>query len=298
MRRGGLAVKSLQAGRHLDRKERSTNLFDEPTLTRVLGEATFTKDRAFVLSALTSRDLSETIEILNILWTTREDQREFAHKLRTCSFSFPWSERPAHTLFVSAIEQWAPNALEKMLCEALQEPGGAQAATSNAHLATVLVGLSDPGNLGTIEFVQKHRFQDTTKGLRSLIRAYVLDPVSEAPERRKLGLERTLTTQDRYELLTCIWRCQQGLAKDPSPQKHTRLWVLIDHAESMIDYPPAERKLLTNGLLTILSQMQLHFTLWLNIAEMDDERIAEVKKACGASVLEYLNFDLTNLAAA
>jgi hypothetical protein len=66
----------------------------------------------------------------------------------------------------------------------------------------------------------------------------------------------------------------------------------------MLDYPPAERKLLTNGLLTILSQMQLHFTLWLNIAEMDDERIAEVKKACGASVLEYLNFDLTNLAVA
>jgi hypothetical protein len=213
----------------------------------------------------------------------------FAHKLRIFSIGFPWSERPAHALFVSAIEQWSPYELEKMLYKALQVSDGARAATSNAHLATVVEGLSDPDSFGTADFRMKLGYQDAAQVIRPLIRAYVLDPVSEVSERRKLGLERPLTTQDRYELLACIWRCQQGLAKDPSPQKHTHLWVMIDHAEYLPDYAPAERRLLTNGLLTILSRMQSYFTLWLNIAETDDERIKEVKKACGASVLEHLS---------
>lgn len=268
-------------------------MFDESELTRVLGRTTFTQERAFVLSALTSPDLSEGMEILNTLWSTRGDRREFAQKLKTFSLSFPWSERPAHALFVSAIEQWTPYELEKMLGKALQESEGAEAVTGNAHFAAVLEGLSDPGNCGTTEFHMKLRYQDTASVIRPLVRAYVLDPVSEAPERRKLGLERPLTTQDRYELLACIWRCQQGLAKDPSPQKHTRLWAMIDHAEYLLDYPPAERKLLINGLLTILLQIQSHFTLWLNISGKGDERITEVKKACGAPLLEYLTFDLT-----
>jgi hypothetical protein len=268
-------------------------MFDEPELTRVLGQATFTKERAFGLSSLTSPDLSEVMEILNTLWSTREDRREFAQKLKTFSLSFPWSERPAHALFVSAIEQWTPFELEKMIDKALQVSEGAQAATSNALFAAILEGLSNPGYFGTEGFRMKLEYQDTAKVIRPLLRAYVLDPVSEASERRKLGLERPLTTQDRYELLACIWRCQQGLAKNPSPQKHTRLWVMIDHAEYLPDYPPAERKLLTNGLLTILSRMQSYFAFWLNIAETDDERIAEVKKAFGAPLLEHLNFDLT-----
>ncbi len=273
-------------------------MFDEPELTRVLGQATFTKERAFVLSALTSPDLSEVMEILNTLWSTREDRREFAQKLKTFSLSFPWSERPAHALFVSAIEQWTPFELEKMIDKALQVSEGARPATSNPHLAAVLRGLANPGDLGSTEFLLKHRFAETAGVIRPILRAYVLDHVSEATERRKLGLERALTTQDRYELLACIWRCQQGLAKDAGPQKHTRLWVMLDHAEYLFDYAPTERKLLTNGLLTILSRMQSHFTLWLNCAETDDEMVKEVKNAWGAPLLEYLNFDLTDDATA
>jgi hypothetical protein len=268
-------------------------MFDEPAITNVLGKSILTQNRFFALSALTKNDLHEVATIRDTLWSTDKKSREFARDLTIISLNFPWAENPAHSLFVSAIEQWSPHDLEVMLIRALNEAGGARAATSNAHLAEVLDGLSDPSSLGSPEFREKLRYQNAGRVMRPLIRAYILDSISQAPERRKLGLTRALTTQDRYELLASIWRCQQGLTQDPSPQKHTRLWVIIDNIEHMLDYTPIERKLLAKELFTILSHLQSYFTLWLNIAETDEKCIKEIKKVCGASLLENLDTDLT-----
>ena len=166
--------------------------------------------------------------------------------------------------------------------------------TTNTHIASVLECMAYPGRLGTRAFITKFSLGEHGTVTTPLFRAYLLDLAPQASDRSKLGLARALTTQDRYELLRCLWRCQQGVASDLDVQQHTRLWVYLDEAENILDYPAAERKMLSKGLAHITAQTGHFLTLWLNIAVQDRENVQAVKKAFGDSLWHWLDVDLTD----
>jgi len=64
--------------------------------------------------------------------------------------------------------------------------------------------------------------------------------------------------------------------------QHGRLWVTADKADNILDYPPAERTLLVNGLTHILATVPHFLTLWLNISTPDPQMAEEVKQVCGS----------------
>jgi hypothetical protein len=165
---------------------------------------------------------------------------------------------------------------------------------TNAQIATVLECIAHPGRLGTHEYLHKHPIGQYGALTAPLFRAYLLDTEASASDRSKLGLARALTTQDRYELLRCLWRCEQGLAPDPDVREHTRLWIYLDEAEHVLDYAPAERKLLVKGLTHLIAHTDQFLTLWLNISVPDQETIHAVKGAFGASLLKFLDGDFTD----
>src|SRR2546430_4020829 len=114
-------------------------------------------------------------------------------------------------------------------------------------MTAVLEGMAHPGGLATHEFISKHSFGALAEITPLLFRKYLLDLTPQASDRSKLRFARALTTQDRYELLRCLWHCQQGWASDLDVQEHTRLWVYLDEAENILAYPAAERNMLSKG---------------------------------------------------
>ena len=253
-------------------------MFDESAITALITESLSTAKPLFVWSAWPSSDLERVATMRDTAWSKRAKQSS-VNDLAVVSLRFPWSEHPAHALFASVLEQWGLADLEKMLSQALFNQR--TVVTTNTHLAAVLEGIAHPAHLGHADLYNHYRLGDVSEVIRKALQAYLLDPVPQATDRRRLGLSRSLTTQDRYELLACIWRCQQGLSEDRAPQHHTRLWVTLDEAENLLEYPVAERKLMLHGLTTLHTHLRSYFTFWLNIADTAPARVEEVKKACG-----------------
>ena len=68
----------------------------------------------------------------------------------------------------------------------------------------------------------------------------------------------------------------------------------LDDAENVLDYVPAERKMLLKGLAHLIAHTGYFLTIWLNIAGQEQETIQAVKDAFGASLLHLLDFDFTD----
>jgi hypothetical protein len=265
-------------------------------ITQLITASLYSARRSFVFSALTPDELSAVLAERDRTWKGAQQSQGKAKSVKLLSsvrLALPWSERPAHALFASVIEQWKAYELEGLISNALDADGGRQ-VTQNTHLAAVLDGIAAPWRLG-----EEHRAMGmwTSNQIRDqmnlLLRTYLLDPTSQAQDRRKLGFARPLTTQDRYELLSCIWQCQIGLAPGQEPARHQRLWVTLDKAEYILDYPPAEVKLLVNGLTSILNTVGAFFTFWLNLSDPDQQVIEEVRRAFGREFWGFCNLDLT-----
>ncbi len=208
--------------------------------------------------------------------------------------SFPWSEHPAHMLYTSLMEVRDIPEWEGIVGNALRyEYERDRNISTNTQINTILECMVYPGKLGTHEFINKFSIGEHGNITTPLFRAYLLDLAPQAADRAKLGLARALTTQDRYELLRCLWRCQQGIASDPGLQEHTRLWVYLDEAENVLDYAPAERKMLSKGLAHLVAHSSHFLTLWLNMSVEDQETVQAVKKAFGDQLWQWLDVDFT-----
>ena len=267
------------------------------SLAHLVADSLFSAPSFFVLSALGPGELEAVEAERNAAWGQAQRDRgagPHVQDLAALRFDLPWAEHPAHAFFAAVIERWKPSDLEAMIHNALRYETGEQAITENTYIADVLKGIGNPGQLGVLALMDDGYTSDELFRIRrQLLRTYLLDPTSQAADRRKLGLIRPLTTQDRYELLACVWRCQQGLAADLSPDNHTRLWITVDKTERILDYPPAERKMLVSGLTSILAQVPQFLTLWINVAEPSPQLIEEVKQACGTPFWQRLDLDLT-----
>jgi hypothetical protein len=207
----------------------------------------------------------------------------------------PWSEHPAHALFTSVIER--RDLLEwKALVENALRERKSRDVTASTHMAAVLEGIAHPVWVGTHEFMSKHPLGMYEEIILPLFRNYLLDLMPQADSRSKLKLARALTTQDRYELLRCLWQCEIGLTFDLDVQKHTRVWLSLNEAENVLDYPAAQRKLLAKGLTHIISQTRHFLTIWLNMTVPDKETVQAVRSALGDPLWQWLDYDLTELA--
>ena len=270
-------------------------LASEQDIQHIIRNALYQDKALFVLSAHSRDQQNAVLERLSKAWQDAQRAGKQAHikDLSIVSLTFPWAEHPAHALFTSAIELWNPLELEGMLQRALSVQDRFK-VTENTHIATVLEGMANPFTLGSEEFLSKYSFGRRSEAIKPLLRTYILDSTSQPSDRHKLGLARALTTQDRYELLQCIWLCQQGLARDLDLQKHTRLWVSINEAENVLDYAPQERKVLAKGLASLISKTAHFLTIWLNVTERDAVTAHKVKQALGDLVFQWLDFDFTN----
>jgi hypothetical protein len=167
------------------------------------------------------------------------------------------------------IERWDPWDLEIMLQHAWREQERC-VISENTYITKILEAMAYPDSAG--EYLHKVLGR-RSEVMRPLLRTYLLDPTSAASDRRKLGFPRALTIQDRYELLRCVWLYQQGLASDLAVQKHTRLWVFLNEAENILEYPKPEQKAMAKGLNHIISGTGHFLTLWVNISEPEPETI-------------------------
>ena len=267
------------------------------TIRKIITDSLFSEQSLFLLSAKNGKGRNPVQDLLLKTWQQAQQDTTTPHvrDLALVHLSFPWSERPAHALYTNIFELRNLDEWETIVGQAfsLLYDKDIRDVTTNTQIATVLQCLAHPGRLGTHDYLHKHPIGQYGALTAPLFRAYLLDPEALASDRSKLGLARALTTQDRYELLRCLWRCEQGLAPDPDVREHTRLWVYLDEAEHVLDYAPAERKLLVKGLAHLIAHTDQFLTLWLNIAVQDQETIQEVKKAFGASLLTFLDDDFT-----
>ncbi len=265
-----------------------------PDIRRIITDSLFSEQSLFLLSAESKQRRNS---LLLKMWQQAQQDTTTPHvrDLALVHLSFPWSERPAHALYTSMVELRNLDEWETMVGQAfsLLYDKDIRDVTTNTQIAIVLECLAHPGRLGTHEFLHKHPIGQYGALTTPLFRAYLLDTEASAADRAKLGLARALTTQDRYELLRCLWRCEQGLAPSSDVRKHTRLWVYLDEAEHVLDYAPAERKLLVKGLTHLIAHTDQFLTLWVNIAVQDRETIQAVKGAFGAPLLKFLDGDFT-----
>lgn len=257
-------------------------------ITDIIKKSLKTTKPFFVLSAFPTSELDAIAEQRAAIWQQSGKQNKTENNLAVLAFSFPWSENPAHSLFAQIIEHWKPEDLKALVQNQLGWGYHTDKVTTNAHLADVLKGIIHPGHSGDGDLWEKRRLMDAEKILSNLHRTYLLDPTSQASDRRKLGYARPLTTQDRYELLTCLFRCWQGLDGE---RPHTRIWFTLNQAERLLEYSPAEQKLLVHGFTTLITQLPEHFTFWINIADPDPNIPAKVKKACGALLWQWLDHE-------
>jgi hypothetical protein len=266
-------------------------------ITRVITESLFSARRYFIFSALPSDKLSAVLAERDRAWKRAQQSQGKAQPVKFLASSrlaLPWSERPAHAFFASVIEQWKDYELEALIRTEL-EANKSRQVTQNPHLAAVLEGMAEPWSIGdgrTAPFEQRTSSQFRNL-MKLLLRTYLLDPTSQAQDRRKLGFTRPLTTQDRYELLSCVWQCQIGLAPGQELSKHQRLWITVDKAEYILDYSPAEVKLLVNGFTSLLKTIGSFFTIWLNLSNPHQQMIERVRQSCGSEFWELCDLDLT-----
>ena len=265
-----------------------------PNISSIINDSLYGDDALFVLSASSHEERGLVQDLLREAWQRAQRDQSIPHvrDLSIVRISFPWSEHPAHSLYTSIIELRELSEWEMLLLKALRD-GRSRDVTTNTHIAAVLEGMVHRGRLGTHEFTNKYSFGELEAVITPLFRSYLLDQTSQASERSKLGFARALTTQDRYELLRCLWQCEQGLASSLDVREHTRLWVYLDEAENVLDYTPAERKMLSKGLAHIIAQTGHFLTIWLNIAVQDRETVQAVKKALGDLLWQWLDFDFT-----
>ncbi len=268
-----------------------------PDIRSIINNSLFSEKSFFILSTSRSEGRSLEQDLLLKTWQQAQKNTTMPHvrDLALVRLSFPWSEHPAHVLYTSIMELRDLDEWEKIVGQAfsLLYDKDIRDVTTNTQIATVLECLAHPGRLGTHEYLHKHSIGQYGALTSPLFRAYLLDTEASASDRAKLGLARALTTQDRYELLRCLWRCEQGLAPGSDMREHTRLWVYLDEAENVLEYAPAERKLLVKGLTHLITHTGQFLTIWLNIAAQDQETIQAVKHAFGASLLNFLDGDFT-----
>ncbi len=268
-----------------------------PDIRSIVNDSLFSEQSLFVLSAGSNKGRNRVQDLLLKTWQQVQQDSTTPHvrDLALVRLSFPWSEHPAHALYTSIIELRDLDAWETIVGQAFppRYDHDPHPVATNAQIATVLECIAHPGRLGTHDYLHKHPIGQYGALTAPLFRAYLLDMEASASDRSKLGLARALTTQDRYELLRCLWRCEQGLAPDPDVREHTRLWVYLDEAEHVLDYAPAERKLLVKGLTHLIAHTDEFLTFWVNIAVPDQETIQAVKRAFGASLLKLLDGDFT-----
>ncbi len=266
-----------------------------PDIRGIIADSLYSEQSLFVLSASLHEGRSLVQNLLVEMWQQAQKHTTTPHvrDLSIVRLSFPWSEHPAHMLVTSIMELRDLSSWEAILRNTLYEGAQFRDVTTSTHMVELLERIAYPGKLGTYDLLRKHAIgqQDI---VMPLFRAYLFDMASSASERSKLGIGRALTTQDRYELLRCLWRCEQGVAPDLDVQKHTRIWVYLDEAENMLDYPAGERKQLIKGLTYLVAHTDSFLTLWLNIAVQQHETIQAVKDAFGASLLDLLDFDFTD----
>ena len=266
----------------------------------IINDSLYSDKALFILSAKTREECGHVHESLTTTWQRAQSDRTTprVRDLSIVRLGFPWSEHPAHTLYTSIMEVRDIPEWEAIVGNALRPFGDGKSrdVTTNTHIAAILKCMAYPGRLGTREFITKFSIGEHGTVTTPLFRAYLLDLAPQASDRSKLGMARALTTQDRYELLRCLWRCQQGLASDLDVQKHTRLWVYLDEAENVLDYAPAERKMLAKGLTHIIAHTGHFLTLWIHIAAEDKETVQAVKFAFGDALWRSLDVDFTESA--
>jgi hypothetical protein len=268
-----------------------------PDISDITNDSLYSEKTLFVLSAHSGEVNSQVQDLLTTSWQhAQKSTKPHVRDLAIVRGSFPWSgEHPAHTLFVSIMELRDLAFWEAILRNTLYEGGKFTDITTSTHIADLLERMAYPGRLGTYDFMSKRPLGQHMDIVMPLFRAYLFDMAASASERSKLGLARPLTAQDRYELLRCLWRCQQGLASDLDVQKHTRVWVYLNEAENVLDYAPAERKTLLKGLAHLMAHTSHFLTVWLNIAVQEQEMIQAVRSAFGASLLDSLDVDFTTI---
>jgi hypothetical protein len=263
----------------------------------IIKNSLFTNQSLFILSTQTKQDSMRVQDLLMKLWQQAQSEKTRVRDLSTIRLGFPWAEHPAHAFFTSIFEQRDLPEWTELLENAFREVNtldfhmSYKDLTTNPFIATILEKIAHPGRLGTMEFLSSIPLGQHVELVTPMFRNYLLDLASPVSLRTKMGLARALTTQDRYELLRCLWQFQQGLSPDLNVQKHTRLWIYINELENILDYPPLERKTLTKGLAHLISQKGHFLTIWLNISEA--ETVQAVKKAL-VELLPYLDFDFTD----
>jgi len=269
------------------------SLVSSPDISDIINDSLYSEKTLFVLSAESGKGRSQVQDMLLKTWQgAKTSTTPHVRDLSLVRVSFPWSEHPAHMLYTSLMEVRDIPEWETIVDNALRYQRD-RTITTHTQIALILECMVYPGKLGTREFMNKFALGEYSTITTPLFRAYLLDLAPQASDRSKLGLARTLTTQDRYELLRCLWQCQQGVASDLDVQQHTRLWVYLDEAENVLDYAPAERKMLSKGLAHLVAHSSHFLTLWLNMSVEDKETVQAVKKAFGDQLWQWLDVNFT-----
>jgi hypothetical protein len=294
---GNTSTRSNDQSRACDKSNplEKESLVSSPDISGIINDSLYSEKTLFVLSAQNREGRSQVQDMLLKIWQgAKTSTTPHVRDLSLVRASFPWSEHPAHMLYTSLMEVRDIPEWEGIVGNALRyEYERDRNISTNTQINTILECMVYPGKLGTHEFINKFSIGEHGNITTPLFRAYLLDLAPQAADRAKLGLARALTTQDRYELLRCLWRCQQGIASDPGLQEHTRLWVYLDEAENVLDYAPAERKMLSKGLAHLVAHSSHFLTLWLNMSVEDQETVQAVKKAFGDQLWQWLDVDFT-----
>jgi hypothetical protein len=229
------------------------------------------------VSKLSTADMKELHRVVDAQWARRNERRQERRpvgNLVARTARFPWSDRPAVTLYVR-------------LLESIGMPG----VLGSINKAVAQLALVEPGRYRDIiarmprddnEFMADFLYLLWEAGSRmdkdeiDILRTY-MSGESSHEDLRRVGISRNLWLEDRYEVLRVVLGCFTGMTRGGPVSDYRRVWLWLDEAENLLGYREHDRWEMGKALQTLLGMMPPFVTVWLNISPTSTVTAADVQ---------------------
>jgi hypothetical protein len=248
-----------------------------PEFARVIEDSLYSSRFVLAVSKLDGEDMSQLRRTVDAEWVRRHErkrERRPVGNLVERKARFPWSDRPAVTLYVR-------------LLESIGMPG----VLGSINKAVAQLALIEPGRYRDIiarmprddnEFMADFLYLLWEAGSRmdkdeiDILRTYMS---GDAPHEdlRRVGISRNLWLEDRYEVLRVVLGCFTGMAPGGPVSDYRRVWLWLDEAENLLGYREHDRWEMGKALQTLLGMMPPFVTVWFNISPTSAVAAADVQ---------------------
>ena len=248
-----------------------------PAMARVIEDSIFSSRFVLAVSKLGMEDMTELHRVVDMQWARRNERRQERRpvgNLVARTARFPWSDRPAVTLYVR-------------LLESIGMPG----VLGSINKAVAQLALVEPGRYRDIiarmprddnEFMADFLYLLWEAGSRmdkdeiDILRTY-MSGESSHEDLRRVGISRNLWLEDRYEVLRVVLGCFTGMTRGGPVSDYRRVWLWLDEAENLLGYREHERWEMGKALQTLLGMAPPFVTVWLNISPTSTVTAADVQ---------------------